>query len=286
MNILLIIKGIVTGMAVMIPGVSAGSMIMSMGIYEDLMLLISGRKAEKKSTLPKLIPFVFGVVFGVFLFAFIFKAMLTYYPFQTSCIFIGLILGGIPMIWRNVDRKALSASHWGCFAAAVGVIIVMLVLSRNTSAANSLAPGLITTPLTVVLGFLAASTMIIPGISGSALMLILGYYNEVTDRLTQLASGFATFNWPLVGENVLVFVPFGIGAIIGIVLVARAIRRMLEKFPNGTYMTMVGLMAASPIAVIAKISVDYSAIGLAGYLISAACLVAGFAVSYVLSVRE
>lgn len=286
MNILLIIKGIVTGMAVMIPGVSAGSMIMSMGIYEDLMLLISGRKAEKKSTLPKLIPFVFGVVFGVFLFAFIFKAMLTYYPFQTSCIFIGLILGGIPMIWRKVDRKVLSAGHWGCFAAAVGVIIVMLVLSRNTSAANSLAPGLITTPLTAVLGFLAASTMIIPGISGSALMLILGYYNEVTDRLTQLASGFVSFNWPLVGENVLVFVPFGIGAIIGIVLVAKAIRRMLEKFPNGTYMTMVGLMAASPIAVIAKISVDYSAIGLADYLISAACLVAGFAISYVLSARE
>ena len=287
MNILLlIIKGIVTGMAVMIPGVSAGSMVMSMGVYEDLMLLISGRKAEKKSTLPRLIPFVIGVLAGIFLFAFIFKALLKSYPFPTSCVFIGLILGGIPMLWRRVNKKKLTPVSWAPFVAAVAVVVVMLILSRTTSAANSLQPSIVNFILTVVLGFLAAATMIIPGISGSALMLILGYYNEITERLTQLAKGFGTLNWAAIGENLLVFVPFLIGAVIGIVLVAKAIRRLLDRWPNGTYLCMIGLMAASPVAVIAKIDMSATAWGVGIVLVSLVCLVAGFAVSYVLSRKD
>lgn len=284
MNILLlIIKGIVTGMAVMIPGVSAGSMIMSMGLYETLMALISGTKEERKKSLPVLLPFAAGVLGGIFLFAFIFKFLLETFPFPTSCIFIGLIIGGIPMIWKNVDRKRLNAGSIVPFIVAVAVVVVMLILSRSTTASNSLQPTFFRFFLTIILGFLAAATMIVPGISGSALMLILGYYHEITDRLTLLAKGFAHFDWAAIGTNLLVFIPFLIGAFVGIVLVAKAIRKLIDRFPNGTYMGMIGLMAASPIAVIAKISVDYAALTPIVYIISALCLAAGFAVSYVLS---
>ncbi len=287
MNLLiLILKGIVCGMAVMIPGVSAGSMIMSMGLYEDLMMLISGKKSERKSVLPRILPFAAGLLAGIFLFAFIFKFALKAYPFQTSCVFIGLIIGGIPMIWRKVNRKKITWGNITAFLAAVAVVVVMLFLSRSTTASNSLQPSVLHFLLTIVLGFLAAATMIIPGISGSALMLILGYYHEITDRLTQLAKGFGTLNWAAIGENLLVFIPFLIGAAIGIVLVAKAIRKLLDKYPNSTYLCMIGLMAASPAAVIAKIDTDFAAIGLIGYLVSALCIALGFLVSYTLSKKD
>lgn len=283
MNIaLLIIKGIVTGMAVMIPGVSAGSMIMSMGLYEDLMLLISGGKAEKKSTLPRLIPFAGGVAAGVVLFAFIFKFLLTNYPLPTSCLFIGLILGGIPMLWRQVDKKHLTVSNIISFAAAVAVVVVMLIVSLHTNASNSLAPSFGHFFLAIILGFLAAATMIIPGISGSALMLILGYYDELITTLTNMFKGDFI--------NILVFIPFLIGALVGVVLVAKAIRKLLDRFPNSTYMCMVGLMAASPVAVIFKIGqkygINYGTLGVPVYLISAVLLAVGFFIAYVLSKKE
>lgn len=287
MNIfLLVVKGIVTGMAAMIPGVSAGSMVMSMGLYGDLMLLISGGRAEKKSTFSRLLPYGAGLVIGVFAFAFLFKAMLTSYPFQTACVFIGLILGGLPMLWRKVDKKAITPGNIAPFAISVCVIVAMLLLSRNATAANSLAPSVGHFFLTLVLGFFAAATMIIPGISGSALMLILGYYNEITDRVTRLATGFGTLNGAMIGENLLVFLPFLVGAVVGVVLVAKAIRRMIERFPNGTYFALIGLMAASPIAVIAKIDINFAAVGFLGYAVSLVCLVGGFFVAFLLADKE
>jgi len=286
-NLLLAIaKGIVTGMAVMIPGVSAGSMIMSMGMYEPLMVLISGKGAERKSVLPKMLPFGGGVLAGIFIFAFVLKGALSYFPFQTSLAFIGLILGGIPMLIRGVKGHRFTLSCALAFLIAFGLMIVMMIASGSSSADFSLAPSVPHFLLTIVLGFLAASTMILPGVSGSALMLIMGYYYEITGRVAELGTAFGTLNWAGIGENLLVFLPFLIGAFCGIVLVAKLIRRLLERFPAPTRWALIGLMAASPLTVLAKITVDYSALTVPAYIVAALLGLVGFAIAWFLSKDE
>ena len=128
--------------------------------------------------------------------------------------------------------------------------------------------------------------MIVPGVSGSALMLILGYYYEITGRVKTLSTAIVTANGQQIAENVLVFVPYLIGAVLGIALTSKAIQRLIQKHPSTTYYTLIGLMAASPAAVLCKITVDYGAVSLPGYLMAALCLAVGFTVAYVLSRDE
>lgn len=285
-HLLNIVKGILVGMAIMIPGVSGGSMVMSMGLYPALLALISGTREERKGTLPVLLPFGIGVLAGIVLFSFLLAAALANFPLQTAMAFIGLILGGIPMLWRQVRGKRVTLSNGLGFFGAVAVMALMLILSARANLDLSLAPSVWHCALALILGFLSASTMIVPGVSGSALMLILGYYYEITGRVKTLSTAIVTANGQQIAENVLVFVPYLIGAVLGIVLTSKAIQRLIQKHPSTTYYTLIGLMAASPAAVLCKITVDYGAVSLPGYLMAALCLAVGFTVAYVLSRDE
>lgn len=275
-----IIKGFVTGMAVMIPGVSAGSMVMSMGMYRSVLTLISGSKEQRKSTLPGLIPFGVGILAGIVVFAFLLIALLDKFPLQTSMVFIGMILGGIPSLYRIVKGVRINVKYAVSFLVAVCVMAGMLILSHNSNMTSTLEPSVLSFLIAVFLGFVAAATMVVPGISGSALMLILGYYYEITGSIKELAVGLGTFQGKLIGQGAFVIIPFAIGAVAGIVLVSKVIRRLLDKAPVTTSYALIGLMAASPAAVLLKVSVDWSAIGWLGYLIAVLCLVGGFTVAY------
>jgi len=284
--LLSIVKGIVTGMAVMIPGVSAGSMVMSMGMYDPLMVLISGQGAEKRKALPVMLPFGGGILGGIFLFAFVLEAALARFPFQTCLVFIGLILGGVPMLARQVKGRGFRLSSFVWLLVAVGLMAAMLVLSGRSTADLSLEPSVPHFLLTLLLGFIAAATMILPGVSGSAMMLILGYYYEITGRVADLGTAFAAVDGSAILENLLVFVPFLLGAFAGIVLVAKAIRKLLDTHPLPTYYFLIGLMLASPLTVLAKIEVDYAALTAGSIAFAAVALLAGFAVAYFLSREE
>lgn len=285
-----IIDGIVIGMAIMIPGVSGGSMIMSMGLYPTLLALIGGNKEERKGALPTLIPVVIGLLTGIVAFAYLLKLALSHFPLQTAAVFIGLILGGIPMLTKEVKGQKPTFANIAAFLIAVGVMIAMLVFSARANLDLSLKPSVWHFILTVILGFLSASTMIIPGVSGSALMLILGYYMEITGRVKLLADGIAHLDGAAVGENVLVFVPYLIGAAVGIVLTSKGLKRLLEKHPVTTYYALIGLMVTSPVAVIVKVGgeygIEWGSVGVWTWVTAAVCLAAGFAVAWFLSAKE
>lgn len=285
-----IIDGAVIGMAVMIPGVSGGSMIMSMGLYPTLLAFIGGNKQERKKTLPVLLPVVIGLLLGIVAFAYLLKLALGHFPLQTAAVFIGLILGGIPMLTREVRGNRPTFANIIAFLIAVGVMIAMLIFSARANLDLSLKPSVWHFILTIILGFLSASTMIIPGVSGSALMLILGYYIEITGRVKLLTDGIVHFDGAAIGENVLVFVPYLIGAAIGIVLTSKGLKKLLEKHPVTTYYALIGLMVTSPIAVLVKVGNEYGinwrSIGIMSWITAVICLLVGFAVAWFLSARE
>ena len=105
-NLVLVIKGMIIGLANVIPGVSGGTLMITLGLYEKIINTISHFFKNFKENLKFLIPLGIGLVLAVLLFSKIIGASLDKYPFPTTLLFIGLILGGLPLLWKKVNTKS------------------------------------------------------------------------------------------------------------------------------------------------------------------------------------
>ena len=169
-----------------------------------------------------------------------------------------------------------------------------LMTSPVYRAADALNNGVWSAALALLLGFIAAGTMIVPGISGSMVMLVLGYYYSVMTHLKSAVVCLLTLNFAQMGPHLLVLIPFGIGIILGLLIVSKVIRWLLDKHPTPTYYGILALMLASPYAIFLKANCFGS--GFAGFVsslgswwfipVAVLCLVSGFVVSYFMSKKE
>ena len=156
---------------------------------------------------------------------------------------------------------------------------------------DALHNGVWSALLALLLGFIAAGTMIVPGISGSMVLLVLGYYNSVMMHLKSAVVCLFTLNFSALGPHLLVLIPFGVGIILGLLIVSKVIRWLLDKHPTPTYYGILALMLASPYAIFLKAKCfgpAFAADLAQWWFIPAAalCLAAGFVVSYYMSKKE
>ena len=126
-------------------------------------------------------------------------------------------------------------------------------------------------------GVIAAATMVIPGVSGSMIMMILGYYNTIIDTINNFINALKAFDIAAMLDTFVVLVPFGIGVLVGIVAVAKLIEFMLKKYPLITYWAIIGLIVASPIAIL--IMMEIGTVGVIEILTGVVLLAAGFFIS-------
>lgn len=244
-KMVLFVKGIVLGISFIIPGVSGGTLAVLMGIYEDL-IEAAGNFYKSVKNFKKyflyLLPIGFGVVFSVAICARIIKFGLEKAPIATMLIFLGLILGGLPKLFKSVSKKAGLKE---VLLMLVGVVIVggMLFIdkgSSNVSFSNMSVVGYI---LLFLVGMLASGTMVVPGISGSFTLMLIGYYEPILNVINDLTA------FKNLSSNVLVIIPFVLGIAIGIVVIAKIIDFMLRKYHAATYYVIIGFVLASVISV-------------------------------------
>lgn len=243
-NLVLVIKGMIIGLANVIPGVSGGTLMITLGLYEKIINTISHFFKNFKENLKFLIPLGIGLVLAVLLFSKIIGASLDKYPFPTTLLFIGLILGGLPLLWKKVNTKKKSFSNWFIFAITFMPVTTFAFLKESSavvSLSNLNVGGYL---LLFLVGVVASSTMIIPGISGSFVLMLLGYYKPIIDTIRSLT------DFSLIGSNILILGVFGIGIVIGIIVVAKIIEFLLKKFEVKTYFGVLGFVLASMIAII------------------------------------
>ena len=253
-----VIKGALVGVANIIPGVSGGTMMVSMGIYEKIIGVVNNLFKDIKKSILTLLPIGIGMVLGVAIFSFIIPWCLQVYPFPTSFCFIGLILGGVPAIVKPAkeslvqEKKSISAPHIIAFLIFFALAVVMAAMNETqTSSANfELNLGFMITIFLV--GVVAAATMVIPGVSGSLVLMILGFYEGIMSSISGFISAVFAFDWAQIFYYVGVLAPFGIGVIVGIFAVAKLIEFLFAKFPSVTYSGILGLIVASPIAIVIK----------------------------------
>lgn len=253
-----VIKGALVGLANIIPGVSGGTMMVSMGIYEKIIGVVNNLFKDIKKSIMTLLPIGIGMLLGVAVFSFIIPWCLQVYPLPTSFCFIGMILGGVPAIIQPAkeslqkEGKSISLPHILAFLTFVVLVIAMATLNdTQTSSANfELSLGFVITIFFV--GVIAAATMVIPGVSGSLVLMVLGYYEGIMSSISGFISAVLAWDWALIWYYVGVLAPFGIGIIVGIFAVAKLIEFLFEKFPSVTYSGILGLIVASPVAIVIK----------------------------------
>ena len=391
--IIAVLKGTLVGLAVVIPGVSGGSMLLTVGVYEDAVSITSKDKALRRAAIKKLIPYAIGIVLGVAALSFVITWLLANFEFLTILLFSGLILGSLPMLFKKIRGQKVTPV---CILVAVLMIALMVLLPylndttnerfarldpadtlsvgerivmadeerdelvvqngdplravyeirsaggtfgkpsdgyvlrnaldketrfsvdgetvfdlsvdasglltltlRESGAAVKLAAyrsvdalndGVWSALLALLLGFIAAGTMIVPGISGSMVLLVLGFYNSVMLHLKGFIVCLLTANFSAIGPHLLVLLPFAAGIVLGLLFVSKAIRWLLDKYPTPTYYGILALMLASPYAIFLKAKC-WPTLGASlaqWWFVPAAvlCLAAGFAASYFMSKKE
>ena len=279
--VIAILKGILVGLAVLIPGVSGGSMIMTMGIYEQAISITSRDKKVRRAAIVFLIPYAIGIVVGILGLAFVIKWLMERYLFETALCFIGMILGSLPTLYKKVKGEKFSLVGAILFVLMVAIMIALPHLSGNAGGEGRLTIGVTGAVMAVVLGFIGAGTMIVPGISGSMVMLVLGYYNDIIGHITGLKevvkgglSG-AVIPW----DHLFALGFFAIGAVLGLLLVSRWIKWLLGHCPVPTYYAIMGLMLASPYPIFIKSGLDFSAMSTGHLVAGCVTLILGFALA-------
>lgn len=274
------LKGILIGVANIIPGVSGGTMAVSMGVYDQLISAITGILKNFKRSMRILLPILAGAVAGIGGLSFVIKFLLENYPLQTSTLFIGLILGGLPILFSHVKGAKIGVLHVILFIIFFAIVIAMAVFNGAESSVTDISVNFGTVIQLFLIGMVASATMIIPGVSGSLVMMILGFYNIIISNISAFISSLATWNVDGLIHGIGIFLPFGLGVIAGIGIVAKVIEWLFAKQPILTYSAIFGLVIASPIAIIYKIGI--SSVSVLGVIVAAITFAIGFAVAYFL----
>ncbi len=243
------LRGVVIGLANIIPGVSGGTMMVSMGIYDTLIYCITHLFRQFKKSVLTLLPYGIGMVLAIVVGAFGLKAAFASFPLPTNALFIGLILGSVPMILKQMRGEKIGVPGAVIFLAMFALVVVLKAIESDRSVEIVLSVGEVIKLF--FLGCIASATMVIPGVSGSMILKTLGYYEPiVTGAITGLTSALAGGEWGLVMHNVGILLPFGIGVVVGIFAIAKFIEVMLAKWKGYTYCAILGMVAASPVVIL------------------------------------
>lgn len=246
-----ILKGMVIGIANIIPGVSGGTMMVAMGIYDKLIHCITHILKEFKKSVLFLLPIALGMGIAIIGSSFGIEMLFEKFPVQTNLLFIGLIIGGLPAIWKKVKGNSIRAGHILAFLAFFALVTILALIGEKEGNAVDLSFTLINVLKLFGVGVIAAATMVIPGVSGSMILLLMGYYNPILTSINDFMRALTSWDVSGMLTGIGILLPFGIGVIVGIVGIAKLIEIIFNKFPLYAYWAIIGLIAASPIAIIA-----------------------------------
>lgn len=245
-----VLKGIVIGIANIVPGVSGGTMMVSMGIYDKLIHCITHLFSEFKKSVKFLFPIAVGMVIAIVGSSFALKELFTRIPIQTNLLFVGLILGGLPAIGKNVKGKRIRIGHIIAALAFFALVAGMAAMGETEGASADLSFSVGNMLVLFVVGVITSATMVIPGVSGSMVLMLMGFYKPVLLTITNFITALVhlDMNGILAGCGILI--PFGIGVVAGIFAIAKVVEIVFDKYPLYAYWAIIGLIVASPVAIV------------------------------------
>ena len=270
-TILLIIKGGFIGVANIIPGVSGGTIAVILGIYDKLIECIAlffSNSSKRKESLLFLAKIFIGAGTSIVLLANLMDYLLKEQFNPTMFLFIGLILGGIPVFVKTHHDMKISIGRAISFIGGLSLVLGLAFLSKKYTQGEIVNPDDIFTIsryfVIGIAGFLAGGAMIVPGVSGSFILVLLGQYGIIISAIKNI--------------DIKVIGIVGVGAMMGIFIFSKIIKILLKKVPGGTYYFILGLIVSSLLEIFPGMPVSSS-----GMLIGAGALFLGIITSSLLA---
>ena len=246
----LLIKGFIVGIAFIIPGVSGGTLAIYLGIYQKLLDAINHLFTDFKKSMKFLIPFGIGGVISVLGLAKLMGFLIAWNSWIVLLFFIGLLAGGVKQIYLKSEVKHFHLPSFIALILSFLTLLLIIILDKSSHRVGIeyFDMKFIDYFLIIGLGILSATTMIVPGISGSAMLMVLGFYTAIVSNVIGNILDFSN-----IGYNLQVGLMFGIGIVIGIFAFSKLIRYVLERYPKQTYFSILGFVLASIIGVFLEI---------------------------------
>ncbi len=240
-----ILCGFAIGVAFIIPGFSGGSVAAILGIYERLVGAIADIFKSFKKSILTLIPIAIGMILGIAALIVPIQWGLNNYPIPTVTLFVGMAIGGLPSITDKVKDKKPSWQQLSVFVAAIALAIAFALPTFFEFAEKDLFNLQAWEYIILVgIGLIGSAALVVPGISGSMLLLVLGYYNPIVDIiLNHLLKG------QNMGTSLLVVGCVGVGLIVGFFLISILMKWLLKKYSRATHFAIFGFIVGSVPAV-------------------------------------
>ena len=248
----MILQGMAVGIANIIPGVSGGTMMVAMGLYDKLIHAITHLKSEFKKSLGLLAPIFAGVGIAIIVLSRLFEYLLANHPIPTNFAFCGLIAGSLPFIFKKVEGSKITIGKVLPFLVFFAVVILMAVMGETRGVAADVSFSALNVIKLLGVGIIAAATMVVPGVSGSMMLMLLGYYDVILATINDCIDALVSFDIQAIFGTVGVLAPFGIGVVIGIFLIAKLIEFIFARAETHAYFAIIGLIMASPIAILLR----------------------------------
>jgi putative membrane protein len=235
------IGGVLMGLANLVPGISGGTMLVAAGVYTAFIQAVAEITTFRFRfrSIVMLASITVGAVVVIASLAGPVNYLVSTHRWVMYSLFIGLTLGGVPIVWR-MARPATPAVFGG---AVVGFAVMALMAFARTSSSGEGSAVML-----VIAGIAGASAMILPGVSGAYLLLVLGQYEVILGAIDQLKQGLSG-DRALILSAMTVVIPVGIGVAIGVVGISNLVRWTLRRFEKATLGVLLGLLFGSVVGI-------------------------------------
>lgn len=232
--LILILKGAAIGIAMLVPGVSGGTMAIILGVYDDLIHSVSSFFKDIKKNFIFLFYIAIGGIIGVLAFSKLIEYALDNFRYPTMYFFIGIVIGGIPVLYQKVDNSKGQVKNWLYFGLGFIIVLVMSIYNGTiVNLANS--TGVLQFIFLFIAGIVISVALILPGISTSFMLLVLGMYDITIKAINNLYVSYLA--------------PIAIGLAFGIIATTKILEHAMKKKPSQTYMLILGFVTGSIIPV-------------------------------------
>jgi putative membrane protein len=263
------LKGLLIGIGNIAPGFSGGALAMILGIYEDMLHAVNNFFKDIKKHFLYLLPIGLGAVVGIVGFSNVLKYLLKTYPMPTSFIFAGLIIGTLPVLFKRANKRGFKKSYILPFLITLAVALSFVFIETgygNVRMAAHAGFSVSALPALISCGFLIAGSIVIPGVSGSVMLMLFGVYGMVLEAISTI--------------DIPVLLPLCIGLGIGVLVFTKLMEYLLKNYYGITYYAILGFVIGAIPEVITGFSWDYAG------MLSIVLLLVSFVVSYWFSKYE
>ena len=237
-----VLKGAWVGGTLTVPGVSGGSMAMILGVYEKLILSVNAflkKGGDKKGAFKFLCTFGIGGLIGMVALSGMVVLLMELFPTPMVFFFAGAVAGGVPVILYEIVDAKIKIYDVLYLAVGIAITVGLSMLPEGLFAVSEDA-GIGGILLQVLGGIITAAALVLPGISVSHMLYVLGIYAGIMTSISTL--------------NILPLIPFGIGVLLGVVLTSGAMEFLLKKFKKQTYLVILGFVGGSVVELLSHIN--------------------------------